>query len=239
MKRPTRWAAPLALLCVMLSSQGASAELLRLSLGGSDTLVSDPSYNYVSDDNFLSLGQLGLDFKVAQGDWGGLWVGGEYQWAQETGGPLSGASSVLDLDGGTLRVRYEYEPLSFLGVWAGAGAGVQHINLRLNLAEQDREQALYAWNAEGLVGVDVHIPKGLLGRLFGGSRRGAASEWTVGVSLEGGYRASLDAEFDNLALPEPEKEPDPEDRDIPTDPLSFGTLNLSGAVMRASLYVRF
>jgi hypothetical protein len=59
------------------------------------------------------------------------------------------------------------------------------------------------------------------------------------VSLEGGYRASLDAEFDNLALPEPEKEPDPEDRDIPTDSLSFGTLNLSGALMRANLYVRF
>lgn len=224
-----------ALLLVVTTTAAVSAETLRLSLGGSDAAVTDTGYDYLSDDNFLSMAQLGVDFSPVKG----FWVGLEYDWAVKSSSAFPALDTTLDVDGLLVNARYEYDVLSFFSPYVQVGGGFYHFELDAEFGSETREDDAYAGTFIGLIGAEFHVPTSFMRRLFGINKRGWARDLTFGFMIEGGYRLVTNATFDNLVRPEPDKEPEPEDRPIETAPLSFGDVDLSGVIMRSALVVRF
>jgi hypothetical protein len=221
-------------LCLLAASE-AGAQELRLHLGGSDAAVTDDAYDYLGEGTFLSLSQLGAEIAPLEG----LFFGLEYQWGASAGSAVESLDTTLDIDGLLLTGRYEYAPLSFLAVYGGLGGGFYHLELDATLVGEAREQDRFTGVFQGALGAEVYVPRGILGKIFGLSRRDAGGDLTVGFLLEVGYRLALEADFDKLARPEPDKEPEPEDRPLEAAALDLGSLDLSGVMMRAALTLRF
>ena len=222
----------LSLVTLTLASS-AQAEFIRLSLGGSESAVTDNGYDYLSEDNFLSVGQLGVDVEVLPG----LWAGLEYNGATIEDTPFPGLQTSLDIDGLLAHARYEYSVASFLSAHVQAGGGFYHLALGATIGAEDRQDTRYVGTALALAGIEFHVPRGIIRRFFGTSRRDKKGDLTFGFTLEGGYRLVTTADFDSLSRAEPDKEP--EDRPIDTTDINFGRLDLSGVVLRSALVVRF
>ena len=214
---------------------GASAETLRFELGGSDAAVTDTGFDYLSDDNFLTLGQLGADFSFVPG----FWVGLEYDYGRKKDTAFPGLDTTLDVDGLLINARYEYDVLSFLRPYVQVGGGFYHLELDANFSGEKREDDAFSAAFLGLVGVEFMVPHELVRRMFGISKRSWAGDFTFGFMLEGGYRYVSGATFDELVRPEPDKKPDPEDLPLDTAAINLGDVDFSGVVMRSALVVRF
>ena len=227
----------MALVCAaaLLVSATAGAESLKFTLGGSDSAVTDTGYDYLDDDNFLTMGQLGADFTFVPG----FWVGVEYDWGVRRDNTFGRLDTTLDIDGLLVNARYEYDVASFFSPYVQAGGGFYHLQLGANFGDERREDDAFAGVFHGLVGVEFHVPKKIVRRIFGISKRSTMGDFTFGFMLEGGYRVVTESSFNDLIRPEPDKKPEPEDRPLETEPVRFGDLDLSGVVMRSALVVRF
>ncbi len=224
-------AAVIALATVV--STEAQADTLSFRLGGSDAAVTDDSYDFLSDDPFLSMGQLGVHYALLDN----LWVGMEYAWGVENLDPLQGVSTTLDIDGLYLSARGQYEVLSFLTPYAVLGGGFNNMELDVTVAGQSRAQTATTFLAYGLIGTEIHLPKSSLRKLFKISKRGWARDLTIGFALEAGYQWSGQADFTELSRPSSDDEP--EQAPLEASDLNLGTVDLSGVVMRSAFFVRF
>lgn len=218
----------------LATPQTADAEAI-LALGGKDQAVSDDSYDFLSDDQFLSAGHL----SVAVGVIDRLFVGLDYVWASEESSPFVAAHSVLDLDALMLTSRVELPATDFFRPYASLGAGVTYADLLVTLSGADREQQLWLPTVSGLVGVELVVPPNLMRRVLGIPKSSVFANLTVGVNLEAGYEWMLEADFDDLKVPEPDVEPKPEDRPLDSLGIKYGTVDMSGAVMRSAIVTRF
>lgn len=233
-----------ACLLATLAPNQAQAQHLSLRLGGSDAAVTDDAFDFVSDNNFLSLGQLALEASFIDH----LWFGVEYQWGREEFSPIKDPNSFgddgtvnnsLDIDGLMLTARGNIDLLDFLSLYATVGGGFYSLEMLTELAGEEREQSHFVPTGMGLVGVELRVPSDWMRSLFRISRRSWASDLSIGVVLEGGYLMAGSADFNKMQRPEFEREPEPEDRPLDAAATSLGTLDLSGVIMRSALMVRF
>ncbi len=218
-----------------LGSTALAQETLQLSLGGSESTVTDGGFDYLSDDPFLSLGQLHVEASFVPN----LWFGLEYQWGVEEDDTFVGIDTSLDIDGLMLTTRYQYDALPFLAPYVGFAGGFYHLKMDAKLINEDREQSLFIPGFQGALGVSIHSPRGWLARTFQFSRRSWAGQLGIVIIFELGYRLVGDASFDNLVRPELDKEPEPEDRLLETSATNLGDVDLSGVMARSALVVRF
>jgi hypothetical protein len=219
---------------ICASPAPADAEAI-IMLGGKDQAVSDDSYDFLSDNQFLSAGHL----SVAVGVFDRIFVGLEYVWAEEDFEPFDAVHNVLQLDGLTLISRFELPVSDFFRPYVSVGLGVYYADLMATVSSAEREQQLWLPAASGLVGVELVVPPRFVRTFLGISKSSVFSELTFGFNLEAGYEWVLTADFDNLQRPEPDVEPAPEDRPIEPLGIQYGDVDLSGAMMRSAFVTRF
>ena len=229
--------ATIAVVIVGATSLGAEAQADDFSfrLGGSDAAITDKGYDFLSADNFLSMGHLSGQLALMEH----VWVGLEYNWALEQADPITDVSTKLDIDGLSASVRAQADLLPFLTPYIAAGVGFEHLELSVALAGQAREQDAFIGIFHGLIGVDLHVPSAWMRRVFNISKRGWAGDMTFGIVFEGGYQLATAADFSQLTPPEPDKEPEPEDKPIDAASVGLGELDLSGVILRSAFMIRF
>ncbi len=214
----------------------ANADSMEIRLGGSESAVTDEGYDFLSEDNFLSVGQLSIQIPLLTDH---LWIGVEYNWGIESFDPFGDVSNNLDIDGLSATARLQHQLTSFMTPYLGTGVGFSHLDLSSVLAGQVREQDAFIGVFTFLGGVDLHMPTALMRKMFNISRRSWAKDLTFGIILEGGYQLATSADFDALTEPEPDREPKPEDKPIEAASVGFGAIDLSGVIMRSALVIRF
>jgi hypothetical protein len=233
MQNHTKISLAVALGCTLLLASTAQAQTFKLSLGGSDSAVTDDSYDYAGEGPFLSLGQFGAEFSPLEG----LWLGAEYQWGEANGDAVDQIYLNTQIDGALATARYEVTPLPFLSAYGRVGGGFMLLDMEADVQLQNYSQARYIGVGEGALGVEVFLPRGTLGRVFGFSRRAWASQMTVGILLEAGYRLTSEASFDDLERPN--SSGDEDNVAIETNTLDLGSMDLSGVMMRSALTLSF
>lgn len=220
----------------LLDASVATADTLSLRLGGSDAAVTDDSYDFLnSDDSFLSMGHLAAHATFIPN----LWIGLEYAWGFEQATPAAGMATEFDIDGLYLSARGQYEVLPFLSPYVSFGGGFHHITLNATIGDEEREQTRVTPAFTGFVGAELHVPRTWLRRIFKTQDHRLLRDLTVGIIFEGGYQWTGTAKFDELARPDFEREPEPEDRPLDANSVRLGEVDLSGVILRSALVVRF
>ena len=212
----------------------ARADFL-VSIGGAEQAVTDQSYDYLSEDGFLSDSHLKVQLPL-----GPVYLGLEYGWATEEFDPFNDIDTSLELDSLLVTSRFGHEFFDIVEPYVAIGLGFTYADLALSIRQLGRrDQDAWLFNGYAVGGVEAHLPGSLIRSLFGIARGSYAEDLTAGIYVEGGYRFTSTADFDKLERPEPDKEPDPENRQLPTSALSFGSVDLSGVMLRSGLVVRF
>lgn len=225
---------------VALTTMGttASAERLELGLAFTPTVLQDESYEAFSNEN-LSILRMGADIRVEVADLKGFrfmpFVG--YRFGTDSGEPFYVLNTELNTHDFAAGLRVHRELLPWLGVFAEASGGLlvagmtgspvyQHSLYYGELnTRQDYKDRQITWIAQGLAGVELHLPKDWL------KSRGV-NWFGFGIEVAGGYAGRGDLEF------KPSLEQGG-DNAIDAKTLPWGTVNLSGWMVQVGASFKF
>jgi len=204
---------------------------LGLELGGLRRWHADPSWDLVAENDSV-LGP-SATLNVAITPRLALTLG--YDYGRADGAALGQTVDTrLRLHEATLAVRYTYELLDWLQVFArmGGGAQLSLLDLSLGSAEDRSDRALAGFFAMG--GGLIFLPGPL--RNMPLRQQGLFSETTVGFVIDGGYQVSQDLVFDGVAESDSYSV---ESAAIRRPDLDLGPMNLGGWDLRLAAVLLF
>jgi hypothetical protein len=228
----------LSLLAALGLAAPAAAGQLELALGLNPTMVQDPAYEAFSDTD-LAVTRVGLDLRYEVADLGrGLRLAAllGYRWSRDEGHPLDVLDTRLQTHDFLAGLRLRAWVASFAALFVEAQGGVLWAELDAEISEDywwagEGARERYAddrvtWQAGGLAGAEFRISPAFLERRH-------VRRVGFGAELGAGYLRRGELEFapaleggDDLSLPA-------------ADPVSWGTVNLSGWFVQLAAVITF
>lgn len=228
----------LAVLAALSMAGPAAARQLELGFGLNPTMIQDPAYEAFSSAD-LSVTRVGLDLRYEIADLGrGLslipLVG--YRYSSDEGRPLQALDTRLEAHDFLAALRLRARLGSWYGLFAEIQGGLLWVSLEADAVDgwyrvEQGARNRYSddrltWQAGGLAGIEVWISRARL-------ERNKPRRFGFGGEFGAGYLRRGELEFvpelnggDDLSLPM-------------SDPLSWGTVNLSGWFFQLAAVVTF
>jgi len=219
-------AVPVGLIALLIGAPAAAGQL-ELALGLNPTMIQDPAYEAFSSDD-LGATRFGLDLRYEVADLGrGLslvpLLG--YRYSVDEGYPLRAMDTRLEVHDFLAGLRLRARLGSWWGLFAEVQGGLLWAALEADLVDRSywNEQGgrdryaddRFTWQAGGMAGIEMWISRAWL-------QRNRPRRLGFGGELAAGYLRRGELEFipgarggDDLSLPM-------------ADPVSWGTVNLSG-----------
>jgi hypothetical protein len=193
----------------------------NVSIGPVNQNFSDPSYDLVSDNDWMTLGMVTFEFEV----WNDLFVAPAYFFGSSSSRLNSRADVAFDLTGWELKVRKGFQVFSWLRPYAAATGSYNWYSLEIDrdtgskLSQEDGFLDGH-FGARGALGTELMIPRRLLadtwlGQLLGG--------FTLGLAVETGYSWRQAADW-KLAADSPSGDA----ALIPRTQVDLGSMDLAG-----------
>ncbi len=226
----------LALLAPLAIAAPAAAGQLELALALNPTMIQDPAYEAFSDPD-LSVTRAGLDLRYEFADLGrslrlAALVG--YRYSRDDGNPLHVLDTQLRTHDFLAGLRLRAWLSSWAGLFAEVHGGLLWADMNADIedewygegARDHYEDDRLTWQAGGLAGAELRISPAFLVRRH-------VRRVGFGAEIGAGYLRRGELEFtptleggDDLSLPT-------------ADPVSWGTVNLSGWYIQVAAVINF